>query len=161
MPSRFNKSRPGRYLLKRAVGHPLASINQLVSVHRAILYEKLGPGEHPCFHCGKTLRWYRGFDNQKKDDALHVDHLNHQTHDNCRENLVPCCRNCNQKRSRRAIKEGEPTVELSNGRLIRAVVRQCLNCGESFNIPPAMLKPRAGKNRGRYCSRTCMYNRNR
>lgn len=38
-------------------GHPLAGGSGGLAEHRKVLYEKIGPGEHSCHWCGKSLGW--------------------------------------------------------------------------------------------------------
>jgi hypothetical protein len=81
---------PAGYLTIYAPWHPLANATGTVSVARAVLYAKVGPGEHPCHHCGKTVEW---------GSTLQADHLNWARLDNSPENLVPSCASCNSKRT--------------------------------------------------------------
>lgn len=66
--------------------------------HRLILFAKIGPGEHPCHHCGKLVSW----DVSLRDDhtrALVADHLDFDKLNNEPANLVPSCNLCNSTRS--------------------------------------------------------------
>ena len=74
-----------RYLTVRIPGHPLAQKDGRLRVHRAILWEKIGPGPHPCHWCGNVLEW----------DRIVTDHVNGVTWDNRPDNLVPACNGCN------------------------------------------------------------------
>lgn len=75
--------------------HPIAGKAGSVQEHRMVLYDAIGPGPHSChWGCGKSdLEWdgIRG---------IHVDHVNGDPSDNCRENLVPSCQSCNKSRAR-------------------------------------------------------------
>ena len=73
--------------------HPLANDRGYIYEHRAVLYDKIGPGPHPCHHCGKTLSW-GGI------HGIHVDHLNDIPSDNRPGNLVPSCQKCNKRKTR-------------------------------------------------------------
>jgi hypothetical protein len=84
-----------RYRSCSRPGHPLASRNGSVLEHRAVLYDAIGPGPHPCHHCGTPVDWHTS----DRSAQLEVDHLNHTADDNRRENLVPSCRSCNRRRS--------------------------------------------------------------
>ncbi len=68
--------------------HPLAISAGYVLEHRKVLYDRYGPGVHPCFWCGNTLEW--------KD--IVGDHLNEIKEDNSPENLVISCNKCNRLR---------------------------------------------------------------
>lgn len=77
--------------------HPIAPPDGVIKVHRKVLYNAIGPGEHPCFWCGIAVSWDIS---SPKPGALEVDHLNGVKHDNRRENLVPSCKRCNIRRAR-------------------------------------------------------------
>lgn len=88
-------SKGRRYRLLYLPGHPLANPrHSRVYEHRAVLYDTIGPGPHPCRWCGVMLDWLPGVDPL----AIHADHLNGYGDDNRPENLVPSCRNCNPTR---------------------------------------------------------------
>jgi hypothetical protein len=87
----FTLSRGRRYRTRLAPEHSLAMANGKVYVHRAVLYDDIGPRAHPCHWCGTTLLWKADADDQR----LTVDHLNDDGADNRPENLVPSCRSCN------------------------------------------------------------------
>ena len=81
------KSRSSRpYKVKRFPNHRLAPKSGNVPIHRIILFEAIGPGKHPCHHCGKTVTW---------SESLHVDHLDRNPANNSPENLAPSCIRCN------------------------------------------------------------------
>lgn len=95
-------------------------------LHRALLYDLIGPGLHPCHWCGRVLRWKAPFipppprpplivradargrhyaDLPALADALRqqggeltVDHRNGCKGDNRAWNLAPACRACNGER---------------------------------------------------------------
>ena len=69
-------------------GHPLARSGGLLGEHRKVLYDKIGPGEHPCYWCGRTLSW-GGL------DGIVVDHIDEDRLNNDPNNLVPSCNPCN------------------------------------------------------------------
>ena len=82
--------------------HPLARASTgSVLWHRRELYDRIGPGEHPCFYCGRTLRWDVTI--HEGPDALTVDHLDWNRENNDPENLVPSCNACNCRRSERQL----------------------------------------------------------
>ena len=78
----------GGYRIIKDAQHPLAQQNGWLGEHRAIAYEKYGPGPHPCHWCGVVQDWL----------DLVVDHLNEQKADNRPENLVAACNPCNRMR---------------------------------------------------------------
>src|SRR6266478_8394519 len=87
-----------RYVEEHLPGHPLANSRGNVIVHRRLLYERIGPGDHPCRHCGRTVRWSS---RMPKIDALCVDHVNENWRDGSADNLIPSCWRCNMLRSNR------------------------------------------------------------
>lgn len=61
-----------------------------------MLYEKIGPGVHPCHWCGQPVAWIlrtRTEDGRASD--LMADHLDANCRNNLPENLVPACTFCN------------------------------------------------------------------
>jgi hypothetical protein len=75
-----------------APGHPLAQRQSgQVLEHRKVLYDRLGPGSHPCHFCHVPLTWERG----TGLEALRIEHLNWDRMDNRPENLVAVCSSCN------------------------------------------------------------------
>ena len=66
--------------------------------HRLILYQRIGPGEHPCFHCGKSVTWDDSH-TTKPDTALLASHLDRDKKNNRPGNIVPSCNDCNSSRS--------------------------------------------------------------
>lgn len=83
----------------RQPDHPLASDHGKVLEYRAVLYDKIGPGEHPCHWCGTLVRWQRGGKGRgHRRGELAVDHLDGDTRNNASENLVPACNRCNTLR---------------------------------------------------------------
>lgn len=80
------------YRVIRAVGHPVANVKGTAYEHRVVLYDKIGPGEHECVHCGDIVRW--------EDGTLTSDHLDFDRSNNDPKNLAPCCHRCNVRRTR-------------------------------------------------------------
>lgn len=74
--------------------HPLARAQGKVLEHRAVLYDSIGPGAHPCHWCGARLGW----DLVNGRGGLNVDHLDDDKLNNDPANLVPACLDCNTKR---------------------------------------------------------------
>jgi hypothetical protein len=157
----YNRNRRGRLRkekiegrMTRVKGHPIAPPSGTVAVARVTLYDRIGPGPHPCHWCGVEVDWKTGL----VPGALIADHLNWDRSDDSPENLVAACLPCNTNRQRevqnRALVPGELTV-VWGGSPTRAIERVCDRCGETFLIPPAATK----RGRGRFCSRDCMYAR--
>ena len=84
-----------KYKRKNAKGHAVADANGMAYVHRIVLWDTIGPGAHPCYHCKRTVSWDNG---KGHPDVLQVDHLNNHGDDNRPENLVPACKECNSAR---------------------------------------------------------------
>lgn len=74
--------------------HPLA-VRSYVYEHRAVLYDAIGPGEHPCHWCQRLVSWQRG---RMGSGVLVPDHLDGDKANNNRANLVPACHDCNVRR---------------------------------------------------------------
>lgn len=85
-----------RYLRSKRPTHLLADTEGMVRVHRAVLYDKIGPGPATCHWCGRELAW-------KADGIRRVvaDHLDANTRNNAPSNLVASCRTCNVRRAKR------------------------------------------------------------
>jgi hypothetical protein len=83
--------------------HPLADKSGQIYEHRKVLYEKIGPGIHPCTWCGIDLEW---------GSTLQADHLDAVRLNNVMENLVPSCKPCNTLRGQGARKRwGKSSAE--------------------------------------------------
>jgi hypothetical protein len=100
--------------------------------HKYVLYEKYGPGKHPCHWCGTTLKWARG----NRSGVILADHLDGDVRNNAPDNLVVSCNGCNTIRGRdgfrSAIKDDELVVWNSAGQRTRAVQLTCQECGATF-----------------------------
>lgn len=79
------------YVRVKQPDHPLA-VDGWVREHVLVLYASIGPGTHPCRHCGQPVTW---------GSTLEVDHLDRDRGHNLIGNLAPCCRRCNNRRRRR------------------------------------------------------------
>lgn len=82
------------YVVLQEPEHPLAMASGQVLEHRMILYDRIGPGPHSCYICGKTVSW------QHKDQRrrIAVDHLDNNPRNNDPSNLRVCCQPCNVRR---------------------------------------------------------------
>lgn len=135
-----------------APSHALATKNGYVAEARKVLYDKIGPGHHPCHWCNQTVIWRVSTRHVKFADALVVDHLNWDWRDSSPDNLVPSCQSCNGPRHQHhSVRDDELFIARRNGTRVRAVERHCKRCGKRFLIPPAGLN----QGRGLYCSRSC------
>ncbi len=76
---------------RTARDHPIAPASGIVAVARLNLFDKIGPGSHPCHWCGIEVSW--GTD-------LQADHLDEDRVNNEPDNLVAACNRCNAWRSR-------------------------------------------------------------
>ena len=144
--------------MRRVYDHPLAPPSGIVAIARLNLYEKIGPGKHPCHWCGTELEWVAGAG--PISGAIMADHLNYDRTDDSIDNLVPACTQCNAHRTkkgdRRLVRDDELYVTVSRGARTRAVERTCRTCGVVFLAIPALVR----KGGGIYCSPDCMYRRN-
>jgi hypothetical protein len=77
-------------------GHPLENARGVL-VHRVVLFDKIGPGEHPCHWCNQPVSWNLTF--PESPAGLVVDHLDHDRLNNDSSNLVPSCGQCNIQRT--------------------------------------------------------------
>lgn len=84
------------YYHTQMTGHPLANSSGRVYVHRVVLWDSIGPGEHPCHWCGWRVRW----DWVDRAHMLNVDHIDHDKRNNDVSNLVPACTRCNSTRTK-------------------------------------------------------------
>ena len=82
--------------IKIKASHTLSDKRGWVSEHRLVLFNKIGPGKHPCYWCGREV----DFDLEYPKDlgALVIDHLDGNKENNNPDNLVPSCAVCNLKR---------------------------------------------------------------
>lgn len=139
--------------MRRMPGHPLCPPSGIVTVCRVVLYEKIGPGKHPCHWCGGDVEWMPGAG--LAPGALIADHLDWDNQNDVAENLVPSCNRCNSHRIRNGgrapIAEGELSVVRLDGTRTRGVDRFCSSCGTPFVAALSQVKI----GRGFYCSRSC------
>lgn len=91
---------PKRYRVRTRPEHPVAMVNGRVYLHRAALYDAIGPGKHSCHWCGRLVSWDRTY--PWHADALLADHIDGDRHNNEPPNLVPSCNGCNAGRTRLA-----------------------------------------------------------
>lgn len=140
-------------------GHPLTPPSGTVAVSRLVLYDKIGPGEHPCHWCQTPVHWIVG-GGPATPGSLLADHVDWDINNNAAENLVPSCNRCNAHRTKNGGRAPIQPDELTmpwGGRLTRAVQRDCVTCGTGFLTIPAEIR----KGKGLYCSRSCARRRPR
>lgn len=136
-----------RYKYIKRKNHPLSTPSGRIPEHRVILYDKIGPGPHPCHHCGKPVDWMPGRHTAR--GALVADHLDDDSLNNDPANLVPSCHPCNSiVRSGRGIADEELFIVHADGKRSRAEVRHCEFCGREFLHRIADKRARSG----RFCS---------
>jgi hypothetical protein len=87
---------PKRYKQLTLHGHFLADVRGRVYAHRVALYEQIGNARVPCFWCAAPLEWFP--EESGKCEPIHVDHLDHDRHNNAWSNVVPSCNGCNAGR---------------------------------------------------------------
>lgn len=77
--------------------HPLArGAAGSVGEHRVVLFEKIGPGSHPCAWCGTPVAWFP----KTGEKRLETDHVDNDGLNNDPANLEPSCSACNGRRGR-------------------------------------------------------------
>lgn len=142
-PRKASVKRPRRVMAKT---HPLADSHGRVALARLNLYEKVGPGTHPCNWCGRELIWKFGI----FPDAIVTDHLDWNNTNDDPENLVVSCHSCNARRAapgrRTAIQPDELTIPAGKYRT-RAIKLVCPRCSREFLRP--LRKPTE------FCSARC------
>jgi len=148
------------YARVRKHGHPLCTNRGKVRVCRLVLYEKIGPGEHSCNWCGKTLRWYTGTRGNPPDSIV-ADHVDGDPTNDSSENIVPSCVACNGMRGRPdRIHDGETVYwEKSNGCRTRhrGAWIECQNCRNPFISPVTQkLVPKR-----KFCTQSCAASANK
>lgn len=144
---------PAAYKYIQNRHHPLSPPSGRIPEHRVILYAKLGPGRQKCYWCGRHLTWAKG------DGTVTTDHVDGNTRNNDPENLVPSCHGCHVERSRDPRFESTPFI-VEQGVRQAVTERVCLTCTKKFLIATKHLR-RTTRQQGRYCSKPCMYNRDR
>lgn len=87
---------PKRYRVVTRRGHQIAMRNGRVYEHRLVLFDAVRGASLPCFWCGEPVHWLA----ETSEQALHVDHLDHDRHNNQVTNLRPSCPSCNCGRMR-------------------------------------------------------------
>lgn len=90
---------PRAYIRVAIPGHPLGDGEGRVMIHRAVLYNRIGPGVHPCHWCSTPLIWKMHNEATTKGSLL-ADHVDGDTLNHDSENLVPACSRCNSMRAR-------------------------------------------------------------
>lgn len=131
-----------------APDHPLAFNSPYIPEYRALLYKAIGPGAHPCHHCGAEVQWMPG--GKCGPGVLVVDHLDRDPLNDAIENLAPSCQRCNILNSARTVRDDEDFRVIGKGTRLRGEARNCELCGNRF-----VAHPDRRPGRGRFCSRSC------
>lgn len=91
-----------RRLVTVSENHPLCpdTKKRRVFLYRVNLYERIGPGPHPCHWCGDPVNWRVGRSKGRDcyQNELAVDHLDGDIRNDSADNLVPACNACNALR---------------------------------------------------------------
>lgn len=118
--------------------HPLADAHGIVREHRLVLYEKIGPGSHPCHWCEAIVTW-QSYKDGRQTGVLVSDHVDGNVQNNDPPNLVPSCFGCNRRRLTHpkkmppnAVRDDELFVVDSKGWRHRAARLTCDQCGTDF-----------------------------
>lgn len=93
-------SNKGSYVMTKAPQHPLSGKNGWLALHRAVLFDYLGPGEHLCYWCKRKIEWHKPAGGPYLLPAIHVDHLDDNPRNNRLWNLAASCERCNRGRSK-------------------------------------------------------------
>lgn len=132
-------------------GHPLAPKSGQIGLHRVNLYDKIGPGPHPCHECGVEVNWSS---RRTAKGALVTDHLDGDPTNNDPSNLAPACHPCNTRRGHDRRLAEVPVITSERGRQA-ATERVCVQCTKPFLVVTALLTNKGSTNTGEYCSRLC------
>lgn len=149
-----------RYRYVTVSSHPLRPEGGKLPEHRLVLYKKIGPGPHRCHWCGKPIAWDVP---PSADGCIDTDHLDGDRLNNEPKNLVPSCHRCNIIRTHDRQFENKPfMISTTTGTRRSAARRTCQRpgCGKEFLAELALIAKNPERN-GRYCSRECLWNRNR
>lgn len=84
----------GYVLIRCGKKHPVARSGGWALEHRVVLYDAIGPGDHPCNWCGTQVSWDLHYPDYP-DSALVVDHVDRDKSHNDINNLVASCAPCN------------------------------------------------------------------
>lgn len=126
-------------------GHPLADTQGKLFEHQYVLYNKIGPGEHQCHHCGRSVRWR----DPEWAHKLCVDHLDWNRVNNDPANLVPSCMKCNFDRpdpARQAATEAKRIAKAEQKKRLEQAHRAAADAyGKKVTQNPAQWKQIAAK----------------
>jgi hypothetical protein len=149
-----------RYRYITVKSHPLKPEGGKLPAHRVALYDKIGAGPHACHWCGKKISWDVP---PSADGCIDTDHLDDNRHNNDPANLVPSCHRCNIIRTHDRRFADKSFVISTTARTRRsAVERTCQRpgCGKKFLVETALIG-KDPERKGKYCSKECLWNRNR
>lgn len=139
------------YKLRTIPTSPIARKGGIVSVHRAVLYRKIGAGPHPCHWCGELVNWAYGLKHTGEHPPLIADHLNGDTTNNTYGNLVPSCFTCNATRRGPDQPPPRDVIVSRYGCKQTALLKLCRFCRKVFLC--TLTEHERGN--GHYCSRSC------
>ena len=129
--------------------HPLSEGRNAIREHRLVLWDRVGPGAHPCHYCGTLVEWRVGV--HAWHGALVAEHLDRNTANNDPSNIVVACQPCNIRNQARTVTDDEDFVMTSDGNRRRAIKHICARpeCGAEFLA--ALISKR------KYCSSACFH----
>lgn len=99
--ARWHNRGTGRKLTTVSKNHPLIGNGKRprIFTYRAVLYDSIGPGPHPCYWCSTEVNWESPRQGRGCfAGSLVVDHLDGNKRNDRRENLVASCNRCNTLR---------------------------------------------------------------
>lgn len=131
-------------MTKLPEGHPLTvGQGRTLGVHKLALWEKIGPGTHPCHYCAVPVTWRA----RESGARLTVEHLDRDRLNNNPANLVPCCYRCNNLNRSTIVSDDELFRVHASGHRIRGNPAVCQHCGTDYVA--------RRDHKGWFCSRKC------
>jgi len=147
-------TKTSHYSAISAHGHPLARKDGTVRRNRLVLFSMIGPGEHKCHWCSKTIKWTIG---RVGSNSIVSDHVDSDPSNDSESNLVASCQGCNAHRSRTGpIQPGEVVYRKKSGQCMRGIIVKCAECESPF----VARMTSKGIPLNRFCSRRCFSKNN-